>query len=460
MRPLSNRRHRTHTVALTVFLAVMVFRLQVHATGARPQRASAGDCYVGLRVGAGDSCTYPGTTGGFWVDQSETGHFRFGSFHFLSGKGISALNTTIGGVLVNFAASRQSNGAWLIEAVPDATNDRATLIALYEATDGANWTRNDNWLAGAPLAEWYGVTTDDSGRVTGLSLNDNRLSGGIPDLSALSNLTYLSLSNNWLSGPIPDLSALSKLTYLSLSNNWLSGPIPDVSALSSLTHLYLWNNRLNGPIPDLSTLSDLTYLVLRNNWLNGPIPDLSTLSKLTHLHLGANKLSGPIPDLSALSKLTFLNLSNNGLSGPIPDLSALSNLTWLVLSNNKLSGPIPDLSALSRLTHLHLGANKLSGPIPDLSALSRLMELGLRNNELCLPEGADLSGTNQVVTTHLNSLNLPLCASAADSSNDRAALVAPYETTHGARDFDTLAPMSVPTTTTRRASGPTVGRCG
>ena len=36
--------------------------------------------------------------------------------------------------------------------------DRAALEALYEATDGPNWTINTNWKTDAPLEEWHGVT--------------------------------------------------------------------------------------------------------------------------------------------------------------------------------------------------------------------------------------------------------------------------------------------------------------
>ena len=37
--------------------------------------------------------------------------------------------------------------------------ERAALVALYRATNGASWTRNDNWLSGAPVGSWYGVST-------------------------------------------------------------------------------------------------------------------------------------------------------------------------------------------------------------------------------------------------------------------------------------------------------------
>ena len=70
--------------------------------------------------------------------------------------------------------------------------DRAVLVVLYAATGGANWEDNTNWLSAAPLDEWYGVTTDEEGRV--LRLNWNKLEGWIPaELGQLKNLTELHL---------------------------------------------------------------------------------------------------------------------------------------------------------------------------------------------------------------------------------------------------------------------------
>ena len=41
----------------------------------------------------------------------------------------------------------------------------AALHALYNATDGANWTNSGNWLSDAPLSDWHGIKTDDEGRI-------------------------------------------------------------------------------------------------------------------------------------------------------------------------------------------------------------------------------------------------------------------------------------------------------
>ena len=65
-------------------------------------------------------------------------------------------------------------------AIETTTEQREALVALYTATDGANWTHNDNWLSDAPISAWYNVTTDSSGRVTALNLGGLQLRGEIP----------------------------------------------------------------------------------------------------------------------------------------------------------------------------------------------------------------------------------------------------------------------------------------
>ena len=55
--------------------------------------------------------------------------------------------------------------------------DRAALVALYRATNGASWIDSSNWATAAPLGEWHGVSTHDDGRVAELRLEDNGLSG-------------------------------------------------------------------------------------------------------------------------------------------------------------------------------------------------------------------------------------------------------------------------------------------
>ena len=74
----------------------------------------------------------------------------------------------------------------------ESAADKESLIAFYNATGGAGWTNNANWLTSSPIGQWHGVTTDDDGRVTHLDLHDNQLSGEIPsELGNLANLEEL-----------------------------------------------------------------------------------------------------------------------------------------------------------------------------------------------------------------------------------------------------------------------------
>ena len=39
-----------------------------------------------------------------------------------------------------------------------AADDREALVALYDATDGANWINNHNWKTPLMVVFWFGVT--------------------------------------------------------------------------------------------------------------------------------------------------------------------------------------------------------------------------------------------------------------------------------------------------------------
>jgi hypothetical protein len=53
------------------------------------------------------------------------------------------------------------------------------LVALYNSTDGANWTDNTGWLQTDTPCSWYGVECDN-GHVFSINLNSNNLMGSIP----------------------------------------------------------------------------------------------------------------------------------------------------------------------------------------------------------------------------------------------------------------------------------------
>ena len=160
--------------------------------------------------------------------------------------------------------------------IPEGTSVRDALVALYRAAHGDNWNRNDSWLSDAPLGEWYGVTTDDTGRVIDLDLSENQLSGVIPaEIGRLTDLARLSLWGNRLQGEIPpELGNLANLTHVDFTLNQLSGAIPpELGNLTDLTVLGLEQNQLTGEIPaDLGNLVNLRTLLLAGNQLTGCVP--------------------------------------------------------------------------------------------------------------------------------------------------------------------------------------------
>ena len=191
-------------------------------------------------------------------------------------------------------------------------DDRAALEALYDATNGANWSRNDNWKTDEPLGQWFGVRTNSDGRVTRLELVDNRLSGTIPvEIGNLTSLSELFLGFNQLSGTIPvEIGNLTSLIALFLGGNQLSGTIPvEIGNLTSLRSLTLGGNQLSGTIPvEIGNLTSLRSLTLGGNQLSGTIPvEIGNLTSLSELYLNDNQLSGTIPveigNLTSLSRL-------------------------------------------------------------------------------------------------------------------------------------------------------------
>ncbi|MDE2715392.1 MAG: hypothetical protein OXI33_00050 [Chloroflexota bacterium] len=323
-----------------------------------------------------------------------------------------------------------------------ARSDRDALVTFYNATDGPNWTRNDNWLTSAPIDDWYGVDLVWFGTtVSGLRLGDNNLSGSIPmaSLILLSDLTHLDLRGNRMRDSIPAGIGALGVTRLNLSDNYLEGEIPAAlgqmgDTLRPMTVVDLSDNFLVGSIPP--ELGNITYdaiggstLDLSDNLLTGTIPPELANLHAWRLDLSDNLLTGSIPpELGGLDSLGALDLSRNRLTGAIPaELGNIGeHLSALNLSGNRLGGPIPpELGNLSfhndNGTVLDLSGNLLSGSIPP--ALSNLWveTLDISNNLLTgvLPPLLGWPGLRHILDVGDNALTGPLPLSLPASHADR-----------------------------------------
>ncbi|MCY3625638.1 MAG: spondin domain-containing protein [Candidatus Dadabacteria bacterium] len=221
--------------------------------------------------------------------------------------------------------------------------DRRILVAIYNVAGGGRWTRQDNWVTGAPVTTWYGVIADLEGRVTGLILEDNNLEGGING----------------------DIGELGKLKVLYMNNNKLEGAIPvaQLRALESLEELALWGNKgdLWGTIPDelgkkvdraaLRKIKEVNGVSVLTDWFteDDAVFDYSGWSEV---------------EVNGNDRISGLDLSGVGLRGYTTEaIWALSVLEELDLSDNPdLSGEIPLSVMNGRLEFLDISGTDLCIP--------------------------------------------------------------------------------------------------
>jgi Leucine-rich repeat (LRR) protein len=226
---------------------------------------------------------------------------------------------------------------------------------------------------------WEGVNCLE-GRVSGLDLANEAISGDLSSLFNLQNLQNLSLAyNNFNGSQIPsEFGKLTNLRYLNLSNAGFGGQIPiEISRLTRLVSL------------DLSAVyfPEFTRLKLENPNLNTFVRNLPELIELNldgvNISAQGNKWCQALS--SSLQNLRVLSLSNCNLSGPIDStLLKLQSLSIIRLDNNNLSIQVPEFFAnFSNLTSLRLSSSGLIGTFPvNIFQVPTLEILDLSNNVL------------------------------------------------------------------------------
>jgi len=167
-----------------------------------------------------------------------------------------------------------ANGAGSCSPPPPPTNcstDSLTMVDLYYATNGQNWTIT--WNLNEPMNTWYGLILNADGCVEQINLPNNNLVGTLPTaIGGLSALVRLNLHTNQLSGSIPtSIGNITTLEQIWLFSNQMTGTLPpEIGNLSNLTHLGLGLNQFTGGIPaSYGNLSNLGFLALKGNNLSG-----------------------------------------------------------------------------------------------------------------------------------------------------------------------------------------------
>ncbi|MBQ5737498.1 MAG: hypothetical protein IIV55_00425 [Alistipes sp.] len=251
-------------------------------------------------------------------------------------------------------------------------DDRDILVKFYEDTSGDNWKYNTNWCSDLPLRDWYGVETNDEGRVVELHLSNNNLTGG-GSLSGLDALECLYCWENQLT--TLDVSGCTALEELYCFDNQLTRL--DVSGCTSLEGLLCAINQLT--MLDVSGCTALESLSCGSNQLT--TLDVSGCAALWTLDCGSNQLT--TLDVSGLTALEELYCYHNQLT--TLDVSGYTSLGSLECPNNQLT--TLDVSGCTALDILSCEENQLT--TLDVSGCTALRELDCYNNQLTTLDVSD-----------------------------------------------------------------------
>ncbi|WP_417872086.1 immunoglobulin domain-containing protein [Winogradskyella sp.] len=328
-----------------------------------------------------------------------------------------------------------------VNAQEISQSDKDALIALYNATDGANWT--NKWDLTDSPENWYGVVTSV---VFGAS-------------GAERHVDEINLSNNNLRGSIPvDLGNLKGLNTLNLSNNNLTSVIPGaLGNAKDLNYLYLQNNQLTGNIPvELFTLNERHFVEinLSHNKLTGKLPVEigESIANVGEVFVSNNLLTD-LPDYTNVSlfRINTLDISNNNINFSVfervPSFDNIAkvledNVATLTYSPQNRVGEIETIE-------LNVGEN-ISFSITGLTSANNTYQwykndvpIGGATNSTCQITGSTLTDAG-VYYCEIQNPNVPnltlkrniINYNTIGAINDRNALISLYDATDGANWTD------------------------
>jgi Leucine-rich repeat (LRR) protein len=269
------------------------------------------------------------------------------------------------------------------------------LVALYESTNGPNWTIPSAWLDTNTPCSWYGVFCE-SGTITGLGPMDwwyecgrtycsssMNLTGSIPpEIGNLNNLIVLDLHDNQLDSLPPEIGNLTKLESLDLERNVLTSLPAEIGNLTNLEDFNLRYNELTNLPIEIGNLVQLSHMALDENQLSSLPAEIGNLINLPELDLSYNKLTNLPSEIGSLTNLTGLYLDSNQLNDLPIEIFNLNRLEALTIAGNRLTNIPTQISNLTHLTNLILSYNQLTDLPSEIGNLTNLTGLNLESNKL------------------------------------------------------------------------------
>lgn len=296
------------------------------------------------------------------------------------------------------------------DAKPGRFTDSLALVALYNATDGENWTTR--WNLKRPMKNWPQVLVeevDGEMRVTKVMPQGFGLKGTIPeDIKYMDKLRYFSVEDNKVSGTFPEFFCdMKQLELLNLAKNNFNGEIPaTLFDLPKLIYLILKGNRFSGKLPEnIGNCKSLQTMEIQVNDFEGEIPrSFSQLVKLRYVQVGANRFHGALPDFSAMDSLIGVEFAGTAefKTEPLPqaDQQTLERKVWV---KGGFTGPAPHFKNKPLLEKVLIYENNLTSS-PKFTNCPKLSVLYIGNNPI---QTLDPSVTRDM--PELEILNMPDC---------------------------------------------------
>lgn len=201
-----------------------------------------------------------------------------------------------------------------------ATSAVATAYTDNDVESGAPapWTDASLWMTTADECQWFGIVCDEEGRVANIDLNENGLTGSIPNeiVYLKETLTYLDISLNIIFNEYLDLEWMGQLTNIR------------TLLVGSCYFLY------NGVPPFLENLNKMEQMDISYTLFHGPIrPEVFTaMTELTYLEMGGNGYNSTIPsEIATLPSLDSLYIENAFISGDLSFLASMDMICKCIL---------------------------------------------------------------------------------------------------------------------------------
>ena len=176
------------------------------------------------------------------------------------------------------------------------------LMEFYNAMDGPNWKKQENWGTDEWLGSWEGVqyTNSINGRRLELVFSEFGLKGEIPecigDITELKSLIIRDETD--LTGTLPQsFRKLSNLVTVDIEGTSMTSLADVFAPDNKFKWVFIYNNpEMTGPLPENLGASDelISFAVINNAFTGTPPGSWARLYKIGMMIAG-NNLSGQIP---------------------------------------------------------------------------------------------------------------------------------------------------------------------